>query len=671
MPFLVRTTARQEHTVHIKTYCVMWILTIRLTAFLPPVLHSFSLLEAARNTERRHVWSSDLKLRHAQIAFVSANRPHSDVIGDVNGNLSHEPLPGNAATRDTQGFSPEIRIADLSINTHIEHGVGTVPRIGMDIPVVSTDLVSQGGTAKELAHSCNEQHKVFASDTQRYTKDSRMESKLPPTMIPQSSSSDASDSSEEVIIFRGRDRSQRRLNRKSTSYASDLHQRSTSATRKPAPQYQPILPVISDVPIANAPNPDTSVSRKARLGNYASSDVFTDSNSIYKDKPLTNTSWNRATRPHESQEEQYEDEALEDYMKNIQENENIDQFLTEGQVSEGGLLISDTNIWGKMAAMNSETMMSENPPKTKAGVNWSEVNLHVIEELETCDKIPGIIDRVLLRRNRPSGVQYLVVSEGYTLDDARWVPFSSLDTPDAKEQLRVFEINSRTHSQPFIIGDDTDGLSSDLDKQAAIDLENEFDDMLDEEELLERKRRRMTDEQIARLLSKQEEFDLGSNELLLFGADGETEKSESESDCIHIIRARPTIFGSSMNKKEKNRQDRFAPASSFANSLDRDPYDGFDIMDRERPSINRKSKSNRGAARFGLSDSEMEVEMHLSWGKDREKKRMHKQERADLRNQGLLARKGKLDIKAKYRAGMSMEDVKKEIKDFLVSSTQR
>lgn len=46
------------------------------------------------------------------------------------------------------------------------------------------------------------------------------------------------------------------------------------------------------------------------------------------------------------------------------------------------------------------------------------------------------------------------------------------------------------------------------------------------------------------------------------------------------------------------------------------------------------------------------------------------QEREELRAQGLLSRKREADLKAKYSGGISMTQVKKEIKDFLLSSME-
>ena len=98
-----------------------------------------------------------------------------------------------------------------------------------------------------------------------------------------------------------------------------------------------------------------------------------------------------------------------------------------------------------------------------------------------------------------------------------------------------------------------------------------------------------------------------------------------------------------------------------------DAYDGFDVMDFERPSLKKKPRGRKGRLAFDLSDSELEDSMAVAWDKDRSKKKEKKEEREALRAQGLLGKKdAKPDLKAKYREGMGIHAVKDEIKTFLM-----
>ncbi|OOF98471.1 hypothetical protein ASPCADRAFT_204138, partial [Aspergillus carbonarius ITEM 5010] len=115
-------------------------------------------------------------------------------------------------------------------------------------------------------------------------------------------------------------------------------------------------------------------------------------------------------------------------------------------------------------------------------------------------------------------------------------------------------------------------------------------------------------------------------------------------------------------------QGLFASATAFADSLEFDPYYGFDVMDFNRPSVKKKPKGENHALNITLSDSELESELVNAWQNDRAKKKARKQKREELRSQGLLGRSGREpDLKTKYTNGIGFEDLKTEIRHFLLS----
>lgn len=117
----------------------------------------------------------------------------------------------------------------------------------------------------------------------------------------------------------------------------------------------------------------------------------------------------------------------------------------------------------------------------------------------------------------------------------------------------------------------------------------------------------------------------------------------------------------------------FPPASRFADALESDPYYGFDIMDFSRPSLRKKAKGKKQTPPdLMLSDSELEMELEQAWKNDREKKKSRKQKREELRSRGLLGRSiDKPDLKSKYANGIGVDDLKLEIRIFLLSSKHR
>lgn len=129
---------------------------------------------------------------------------------------------------------------------------------------------------------------------------------------------------------------------------------------------------------------------------------------------------------------------------------------------------------------------------------------------------------------------------------------------------------------------------------------------------------------------------------------------------------------SGWNTKTEPKKTRFPSASAFADALESDPYHGFDIMDYNRPSLRKKAKGRKGPPDLMLSDSELEMELEMAWRNDREKKKSKKQKREELRSQGLIGRStGKPDLKTKYAHGMGFDDLKSEIRAFLLSSKDR
>lgn len=117
----------------------------------------------------------------------------------------------------------------------------------------------------------------------------------------------------------------------------------------------------------------------------------------------------------------------------------------------------------------------------------------------------------------------------------------------------------------------------------------------------------------------------------------------------------------------------FASASAFADALEADPYYGFDIMDFNRPSLQKKGKGKPSPALdLMLSDSDLEFSLHEAWQTDRKKKTAKKKEREELRSQGLLGRDpGDADLKVKYSKGINMEELILETRTFLLSSKTR
>ncbi|PKX91555.1 putative R3H and G-patch domain protein [Aspergillus novofumigatus IBT 16806] len=143
---------------------------------------------------------------------------------------------------------------------------------------------------------------------------------------------------------------------------------------------------------------------------------------------------------------------------------------------------------------------------------------------------------------------------------------------------------------------------------------------------------------------------------------GKHSEIETESSCL----SRPH------RNRNKAKGNHFASATAFADALESDPFYGFDIMDFNRPSLRNKTKGKQRDFDLSLSDSELELQLERAWRNDREKKRTRKQKREELRAGGLLSRNANApDLRAKYSSGLDVDDLRSEMRSFLLSSKER
>jgi hypothetical protein len=256
----------------------------------------------------------------------------------------------------------------------------------------------------------------------------------------------------------------------------------------------------------------------------------------------------------------------------------------------------------------------------------------------------------------------------------------------------------KSHLDLMGANDDTSSSNSgpigqDLSDLSSSGLEDELEytereQWEDEEDLRQRRRERMTDEQIARMFAKQQEFGYHGDDLVF--EDGQY-MSQSEIEGVGDVEgARAGLanisnfsHGRARNKNGMRRggqqkiTDMFPDASALADSVDQFGNEGFDIMDMDRPSLRptkRGRKGNLPPEVEALSDDELRESLRDQWSTDRRKKSLKKAEREELRMQGLLSasgKKGKADLSVKYAGGITMQQVHAELRTFLLDNGQQ
>ncbi|OIW26782.1 hypothetical protein CONLIGDRAFT_601474 [Coniochaeta ligniaria NRRL 30616] len=199
-------------------------------------------------------------------------------------------------------------------------------------------------------------------------------------------------------------------------------------------------------------------------------------------------------------------------------------------------------------------------------------------------------------------------------------------------------------SEGSVSSDDSAGFDDGQERETAIDSDlvdrqgSEDDDMASPT---------MDDETFARLLGKQEELGMGGDELLL--------------------------TNSQKSRRAKGVNTRTQGPFSGTNAV-ADAFDDLDLMDWERPSLQNKRKGGRRGQPpvFGVSDSEIEQTLQTAWQKDRESKKSRKLRREEQRAQGLLGKHSNPDDpRLRYPTGMSLEDIKTEMRSFLQGTEAR
>lgn len=567
-------------------------------------VHSgFTLRSEAINTQRQHSWGADQKLRNSKVAFISA------------GELQQSKLE-----------EPEAALADMSLEDNREGST----MLGSDLEFRNTQpLETDARSVKD-----------FVIDLEGSKPAS---TGLPAPQI-RSKSPTPSDSGDEVIVFAGRDRTGRGI------------RRTTPIKRQYADSYDAEIRIVEDkiqeqkallatrTGTTNQPlfNPDSPISRFSAAKAVEDTEVLQDYQRLVSTHlaPSANRSLDKSPRRSRTRYSKLDQEQamIDDYIANIEE-----QDLNQSR----GYNLRD--IGADNGSLWLESDSSSAVPKQSPN-NWARLKICDFDDLSTSDDFIGSVREILSKRERESGVQYLVVWNGQSVDEARWVPHASLVDSAAAKLIDTFEAEEK-----LVVEFLDDDVESDVGSDDGTDKDTDDED--DELDLVQRKVDRMRDEKIARLLAKQEKLGLGSNELVLF--DDSADGDNYDDDLSNEPNSLP---GNRRKRGSKRPRGEYPGATALA-----DAYDGFDVMDFERPSLHKRPKNRRGNIAFDLSDSDLEASLQVAFSNDRKKKKERKLEREELRAQGLLGRaSGKPDLKVKYKEGMGLYAVKDEIKNFLL-----
>jgi hypothetical protein len=479
----------------------------------------------------------------------------------------------------------------------------------------------------------------------------RMVTGLPLPQI-RSISPTPSGSSDEVIVFAGRDAAGRGLSKlpKNSNKNTDPYDSRIRMIDDKIYENQRLLAVNSHIAEQSSSTQPPTVDGLSGPQSDSSREAFTHTYQrpttlMTQADDINGGSYRRGRRRHiRKSKNEHEQALIDDYVSNMEAQE-LHPEVSFNQRDLGG---TDSDPW-----QATETS-SVGPSKMSSLNEWGRSELDDFDVMSTSDEVLGSVQAILSKRSRKSSQQYLVVWEHHSVDEARWVPTSSLTDANSMKLIAEFEAEGEMAAERSNEGED--GTDTDSDHVGDEDVDASDDDT----DLLQRKIDRMTDEKIAKLLAKQEELGMGSSELVLFDDSPEADMDEGDTISHHALKPTRRALRNAHNVKRV--KGDLPAASALA-----DAYDGFDVMDFERPSLKKKPKGRKGRLAFDLSDSELEASMAIAWDKDQSKKRERKDERQALRVQGLLGKKDtKPDLKTKYKEGIGIHAVKDEIKNFLM-----
>jgi hypothetical protein len=319
-----------------------------------------------------------------------------------------------------------------------------------------------------------------------------------------------------------------------------------------------------------------------------------------------------------------EAEIIADYIANMDKDDD-----SSASVSTGFPTSEDGSDVGDITGMRS--------PSLTPG------ELKQLEDIHISDDTPFEIGHVFSKRLKRVSLQYLITGKGETPDKARWIPRELLTMPGAQEKIQAFEQDVSARR------------SGETDEDSRVHMKG-------------------TPWEGNRSQTVKLGGEHSKGLFVHMSRDDQDAVPDDAVDSVYSaeLLAREHRLAQEGRRKKGSRKQKSPSAAAFSDALDQDPYFGFDIMDFHRPSLRKKPKGARHIAAFELSDTDLELQLENAWENDRTKKKARKQQREQLRSRGLLGKKtGKADSRSKYAFGMSMDDLKSEVQDFLLSPSER
>ncbi|KAF2219928.1 hypothetical protein BDZ85DRAFT_298473 [Elsinoe ampelina] len=622
----------------------------------------FSMRDEALRTERHHSeWSPSVKLRHQSMRFVSA--------GNMNPSDESKIPDEHEKDKSRQELDSELDDSDGAMaQMHIKSPDRTSPPqqgLSLEMEAETTELSAFQTSGQDTPSGDASDVSLQDPPQDLFVVDPIGDKTLAPTgsvpVVCDVSPLEDDGSEDEVVVFRGRSN---KVTIRDDPPAQQSAPAPAPATRAPpsgpaqvtevtakttsvsqVPGSKPPLPAVPAPNVTDLHTPSLNAqsapaASKIAVGGWKKDrPLQTKKSKGRKNKKqkvtrgsqsLARESFGRIMDDPDMEEDEDEEAMLQDYIANMSGGDDLIAAVSALQHSESDWVSS---------VMGDEEEIDDEVEPTSASAP---------------------VKNKSRRKNRRQELSS--------------VPTTDVDMTDVSALLSNLEDDDDEND-----GEDDEDGTSDPGDDSELDSDLDYTEQErweDETDLRQRQMDAMTDEEIARMLAKQEELGLGSDELLLL----DDSEIPTNHELAEAEAGLESLLARSANKRpkrggKKKQRDTFPSASLMADVLDQDPYGGFDVMDFERPSLRPAGKKGRKSAGglpeelAALSDEDLISDLQTSWANDRAKKAAKKVEREELRAEGLLGRgranKFRPDIQIKFADGLSLAQLRREIEDFL------
>ena len=591
----------------------------------------YTLVDEARNTDSNKTWRSDSKLRHAQINFIG-----SSTTPLRRGNSENDTIPGRSLPNEltlgpsfaTKGrdvlIDPTCTMVPDADDSQARTASTSVPLTADESSVVPSSETTQ--LAKEFlaeSFSFNNIHDFFISGISECHGQVPVD--MQNTLTRCSISSDGSNSSEDIVLFNGR---------------NSLHPlgRSRSFQDQDSDTSESLLPPFAH-PAKAAPTVRRSQPGTSDLGpTYSESAEYLDKNP----GPRVVRRLSKRSRQATAAQADY----IDNLRGHISDLDNSIVSLRTRNIDDraNGIWESPVEDFHGQSAYIASVQRDNSTTVDTDHMSTSSDPQHDFQQMSST--------RAWQSHEQSSGAP-----EGEVTTEGSWF------TPSWRYRHEHSRVSSELEADT-IFSRRTKDLE--LNEWITTDRHGRYESIGDQHGPCETFSTDMTDEQMAISLTKQEELGFGSSRLLLFGRSENFLQCRDCDDSVLGVRATalgvPASGGRQQLPKHNDNTTKTVNGSVYHHV-----HDNLDVVDREPQSLSGSSKAHRATLPIILSDSDLENSMQRAWVGDRRKKKERKQAREALRAQGRLGKPGKLDQRSLSSEAMSLDQIKDNIKEFLLS----